>query len=235
VSLQKWLAISAGFAFVLSLSIGLLSGVNFLAALFRAVIGGAEFSGLVYGLYAVVKKYLPELLSAAESGRGDIRGEAPEGTVNIIVDDTPEFAGVQTDAEAEELGGDESSGVESSEDDSFGSRPEEVSEADFGDEFVEEVQKTGEAVSGSPGTRMRDISEGLELEDVDELPDLESFEGSFVPSAGADIQEAEGGNDLSDSPRPSRGGGSIDVMGEEHDTESIAKAVRTILKKDREG
>jgi hypothetical protein len=96
VSLQKWLAISAGFAFVLSLSIGLLSGVNFLAALFRAVMGGAVFSGLVYGLYAVVKKYLPELLSAAESGRGDIRGEAPEGTVNIIVDDTPEFAGVQT-------------------------------------------------------------------------------------------------------------------------------------------
>lgn len=223
MSLKKLFAVTGAIAFILSFSIGLLSGVTFLVVLFRAVVSAAGFSGLVYAISIVVKKYLPELLTVTE-GEKEARTVNAEGeNIDILLDE-------------EGYAVDGSSGGQNRE--SAGKKAEkgEASEAEFEEEFIEEVPEAESSDAAVPAdidsgeyTDIHDVEE-----DIDELPDLDVFEGSF----GSSLNGADGGEEVEDfsGPKRSKGGAdAIDILGGEQDTGSMAKAVRTILKKDREG
>ncbi len=223
MSLKKWLAVTGAIAFILSFSIGLLSGVTFFVVLFRAVVSGAGFSGLVYLISLVVKKYLPELLTVTKGGK-EASKVNPEGeNIDILLDDE----GYPVDA---------SSGEENRESAGEEAEEGEASEAEFEEEFIEEVPEAESSDTAVPPdtdsgeyTDIHDVEE-----DIDELPDLDVFEGSF----GSSLNGADGGEEAENFPGPQRskgGADAIDILGGEHDTGSMAKAVRTILKKDREG
>src|SRR6056297_5201 len=88
--------------------------------------------------------------------------------------------------------------------------------------------KSGDSLSS--GKTSSEYQEIEDLSDVDTLPDLEEFSDSFESVAAS--QESENGNN--------NGGGyssndSVDIMGDQQDPATVAKAVRTIIGKDQEG
>lgn len=84
--------IASGAAAILSILVGAVSGVGFLAIVLRALAGGIVFGAIVYGAFALFRRFLPELFSSeAESGSPEplvggavdivLPGEGPEVTV----------------------------------------------------------------------------------------------------------------------------------------------------------
>ena len=52
----------AGFAFIVSFLIGLISGVGFLSIIFRAFFSGLVFAGLSVGIVLLGRMFFPELV-----------------------------------------------------------------------------------------------------------------------------------------------------------------------------
>ncbi len=69
-----------------------------------------------------------------------------------------------------------------------------------------------------------DIGEILQSENPDELPNIEAFSDSFN---SAELEQNDGAS--------LTGSVSVDIMGQEEDPGTVAKAIRTIMKKDQEG
>jgi hypothetical protein len=87
----KWGGIAAGTAFALALILSLLLGqTNLPIALLRAVVFAALFFGLGIGIWALIKTFLPELLSAetADIATHLFSTGQTGSRVNITVDDT---------------------------------------------------------------------------------------------------------------------------------------------------
>jgi hypothetical protein len=72
-----------------------------------------------------------------------------------------------------------------------------------------------------------------DAENVDTLPDLEDFADSFEGVAAS--QEEGGGGEMGSYTGGGSSSSNVDVMGDHHDSETVAKAVRTLMKKDQEG
>ncbi len=75
-------------------------------------------------------------------------------------------------------------------------------------------------------------------DDVDSLPDLEDFADSFEGVASS--QDGEGNSDAGAASGSRSGDGfsssePVDVFGSQEDPETVAKALRTFMKKDQEG
>lgn len=61
--------IASGVAAILSIIVGAISGVGFLALVLRALVGGLVFGGLVYGALLLIRRFLPEFFDRqAEDG-----------------------------------------------------------------------------------------------------------------------------------------------------------------------
>jgi len=82
-----------------------------------------------------------------------------------------------------------------------------------------------------PSRDMERMSAMDSLGDMDTLPDMESFSSDFAE--GTFVEDNENGISPSESPRTR--GGEVDVAGMESSPDEIAKAVRTIMKKDDQG
>lgn len=238
-----------GFAFIISLLTGLISGVQFGVLLFRAILGGLVFAGLGFGGGYLIEKFLPELT----------RGESPSsskdtgGTVDIVVDDEEEetkasgavLAEGTEDSEREEgfEASQKASGQEAAsntvmfanaQSSKEGRSEEGMNEAgDDGENFVEEVEETAatedEETVESHHSETEDDGEVVEElteadDNVEALPEIDSFSDSF---SSEDLPDAEG--ELGGS-----GGSSetVDVMGEEQDPHTVAKAIQTMIKRD---
>ena len=87
----RWAFMAAIFGAVVSLLLGLVSGVGFGLVLVRALIFGAVFFGLGFALYFVVNTYFPEILYITED-TGTTTNEAGDGHISIAMDSMGEYA-----------------------------------------------------------------------------------------------------------------------------------------------
>ncbi len=236
--------VAAGAATALSALVGVIAGVGFLTLVARALLGGLALGATTYGVLFLLRATVPGILSpadpAAESetsaGEDALRGtnvdivlpgEAVSPESFLGADASPRYfadpaiakeSGASALAQESGLGEDEASDL-SPVDDASLLEPEEL------------VGGSAAAIpSGAGFERDRRPSPGFE--DLDVLPDLEGFSDSFTAS------EFSSGGSSSESGPKGRGSqaGSTARPGQEGlDPASLAKAVRTILKRDQKG
>lgn len=195
-------AFVGGAAFLLSVIVGALGGVAFGAILVRAFIAAILFAGGTAGGQIVIRRYLPELASPATESAPD-----PEvgRTVDVVVDDEVDLAEGEEIEDSEEVIGE----AEFADD-------EAQYAGDDSDEQVEELDEVSEdqPSDGDPAPEGELIEESEEVpkSGAANLPDLGSYEDSFVQSEGgfADAPETQSGDD----------------------PKIMAKAIRTILKRE---
>ncbi len=247
------------FAFVISLFSGIIGGVGFLTILFRAFLGAVIFGLLGGALLMLLERMIPELFeTAGTEDAEDVETEQGESgsNVDITLDEEAESYSPTPDASGGmEAGGLETGGMGSASPETASAETEaegDRQQNDFreeDDQFVEEVaENTAGEESGDSflphegGEHEPGGAEGFE--EVDTLPDLEDFADSFEGVA-ASQEEGSEGNFSSNSTAGSSGGlsnlgggassSSVEVNGDQHDPATVAKAVRTLMKKDQEG
>lgn len=217
---------AAGAAFILSLLVGLFSGVGFGMALLRALFLGAAFFGLAAGAQFAVGRFLPEL-----SGKGE--GEDPDDALGSRVDLS---VGDDGSAPLGAIYGSPSVGQ-----DGGGAAGETGSGLDQGGEggytgvadgYAAEASSTGStaSVEAPQGAASFEPARPPDLVgDVDVLPDLESMSDSFVAPLG-EASFAEAGPSRAGGGGSSGGGASGDF-----DAREMAAAIQTILKREQKG
>jgi hypothetical protein len=229
----KIAAVFAGVAFLLSLLVGLLSGNPFGAATFRALLLGVCFAGLGVGLRFVVTKYLPELAGGSQASERAPAGERESrGTkIDIVLPEEAPPVGVPeseaepvSDAELAEpvAGGDEDAGT-----DAEAETLSELSSELAGDE-PERPASGAEAEREPRGRRGENRGGAAERESeggLDSLPDISSLEVAAESDNGAREPSARRA-----SPTDALRGA---VSGQ--DPLTIARAIRTVLKRDEKG
>ncbi|ORC34256.1 hypothetical protein B4O97_13160 [Marispirochaeta aestuarii] len=197
----------AGFAFIASFLIGLISGVGFLSIIVRAFLSGLVFAGLGMGVALLGRTLFPELIPEnkksvdQDAGTEDEPEKSPGGSVDITLEDDETGRKFDTASGAGDL----------------------FSE---GDGFVEEIQAS---TSSEPDGSVSD-DEGEEavdsVEELDGLPSLDAFSDSFDSGWGSESDE-----------EPSSGGreSEVDILGETQNPGDVARAVKTMMKRDQEG
>ncbi|MFW6208142.1 MAG: hypothetical protein ACOC2P_02865 [Spirochaetota bacterium] len=220
---------SAAGAAVIAFIAGLFGRVDFLDLILRTLIGGAAFGLFGAGVSVLLMRFVPEIFeiqeveeeefAVASSETKNEGTQAQQGSnLNIVLDgDEYSYAGEAGDDLSSEPG-----------------REESALDLEEDEEFVEQVAESGqsanEARGGESQSQSTDYEEFEDLSDVDTLPDLEDFSDSFESVAAAqdsDGQLTGGGGYSSDE--------SVDIMGDQQDPATVAKAVRTIISKDQEG
>jgi hypothetical protein len=221
--------ICAVIGFVLSFLTGLLSGVSFSVVLVRAIILAVAFGGLAFGGKFLIQKFVPDLLSASPSESASASGgNAVDITVGGNEQDENPFAF--------------SAGADAGDIPDFA---REQHAGEIGDvtrpQDVQSVPDTGfqpdpflSAASGrSVPARAVQPSGDFSVESaggLDVLPDLADFIPQVTKKDGSEESEAE-----------SSGGGSreslfsaSDIKGatSSAETDTMAKAIRTILTRD---
>lgn len=224
----------AALAFVVCLFAGLLGGIPFGLILFRTLMGTALFALLGVGASWVIQRFIPDLLDVGGgTGRGREETAASGDEVDIMIPEENPHAraadmevGVEPAVEAPPSADSESlEGDEAEFGDAVGMDAGTAGEPDRGP--VGEVEPgegtPGEDTAGedmlgadTPGV---DAEEGFG--DLDSMPSLDSLEGAFAQTGNEqETTEAET---------------TINVMGQEQDTETAAKAIQTWLRKDTKG
>ena len=236
----KFSAYFAASAFVIALLTGALAGVGFGSLLVRAVLGAIVFAALGYGVYIVISTRLPELLSAGAATTSASQADGYGRNVDIVVDDDGEDDSLG-DGEDDELPAAEQAAQAVSpgdlEDDGEPGDLEEVAEdaesaAGDGDELVEEVEEVAApAAGGAPSDSEAATKNGTKDVDensVDTLPDIGGFAGDFESEGteGAEVVEED------DSDGGFGGSSRAQAQGIEQDPEVIAKALKTVIKRD---
>lgn len=221
----KWKIVvgGAGFGLVLSLVTGTISGVPFGILIFRAILWGVLFGCIAGALSYLISRYLPELLAIAPAGSKTDRDSGRNVDI-VLPDENPHVGEAEEEAEGE---------YERDELDEQGTTlTRGATEADEGvsTSLVEEVEELGaeeeESGRGSP----RRENQGGEAESAEELPELEGGDGMFSQRQGA-----VSNGDFDDISTISGGRPGLQVQGVEADPEDVAKAIRTVLKRDQKG
>lgn len=232
-------------AFLLSALIGAVSGAAFLAVLARALILAVVFAGLAAGAYWLIDRFLPDLLTGeggpgeesvfvdqASAGASDGVGRPPGRRVDISVDGELPAAGGRNRLEIEEAedpGFDEPSAV-------LDAEPGEGDDLPAGLDQSAEAGYTGEAsVRPIPGVRKPAKTTAARppalAGEVDILPDLESLSDSFI---SASVESALGGEENETYAPPTRGRSEPAQAGK-FESQEMASAIQTILKRDQKG
>ena len=192
---------SAGFAFLLSFLVGLLSRVGFGSLLLRALVSSLVFALLAVGAEMLFRTLFPELLPAAAGLVSEDSGddEAQDGS------ESDKQAGAAVDITLDDE-------KEPLEDGSFveeihGSAPE-SSEPDDAAEDMEEIESVET------------------VESMDELPSLDGFSDSF---------ESDYGDERGAGPSAPAHSRDVDVLGMTESSDEVAKAVKTMMKRDQKG
>ncbi len=225
--------VSAAFAaaaFLLSILSGALAGVGFGLLLLRAIIGAIAFAVVGAGVSIVVARYLPELRNLRGAEEPADSGRGIGGMVDIVIPEEP-AAGFADAAESAEFSGRREVGAATDETDDF-----------VADALVEEVEElSGDEPPDVPGRRPSKVSPGESSDSSDEaaemvseeesrelldadaerLPDIGGLAGSFDGETSQIAPESE-------ENRRSGSTGRDDM-----DPEMIARALRTVLKRDQ--
>jgi len=103
----KWGITAAIAAIIVSVGLGLLSGVSILHVFLRALIFGLVFFGFGFGLRFLINSFFPEILFMEDDSYTQESFDQPGSRVNITLDNTGEFAVPElykTPGEPDELG-----------------------------------------------------------------------------------------------------------------------------------
>jgi hypothetical protein len=197
-------AFAAGFAFILSLLIGLVNGSSLPALFLRPLILAILVFGLSVFISLLINRFLPELLDTkppaldiAPGSRIDIREEAPAvpGGFYARPDDSDEGL------------------------DDISDRVATVPDADEGIDPESQNGYTEERRESAP----------IGTDGFDVLPDLESLAGAFLPSSGNKADDAEE-YQSADAPLKPVGNKPRKLDGD-FNPKDLAAGIRTILKK----
>jgi hypothetical protein len=239
----KIAAVFAAGAFILSLITGLVAGNPFGVVIFRALLFGVVFAALGAGLRYVVKKFLPELLtqSTAKPVAAPPDESARRGTkVDIVLpEESPplqdlygaEARGAQgSEAEPETM---EALEGEPGEGDAPQTEAEAAALGELASELAEELppeegQETLEAAEGTDaGEALEgDVGAGQGDTDVDSLPDIANLETSDEPEEKGRSSSRRKAGTPEDAVRGAVSG---------QDPATIARAIRTVLRRDEKG
>lgn len=238
--------VAAAVGFVLSFLIGLFSGAAFPVFLLRAVIMALFFAAVAAGVHLLIQRFLPELLDSTGETAGD-QGEKTTGSVvdltvgeqeedpvlsfgsNDSPPETTEHAAQDADEAAAEPYGSDSLFNEDPDEvsDNSGtvSPVEEKSAAQQGSATVNESTGSEPApaagVQSPPGKKPKGAAAGLDV-----LPDIQDFVPDKTPESDDETDDAL-------AVEPVVHGFSVpDVTTDAVETETMAKAIRTILSKD---
>ena len=211
----KIIAISAALAFLFSFISGLLGQVSIGIIFLRAVSGALFFGAFGFGISILLRKYLPEIFElnsgfSSENSEGLGQVDMPSGMSSEADDSVSDRPVIDISI------GDEKEQAVSEESSDSRTLPVDGNSNNGENELVEEVAETGRTEESDDNNQVPG--------NLDALPDMGVFSNSFENSVSED-----GGN--SSSP----GAVTLDIMGEEQDPEFVAKAVRTMVKKDQEG
>jgi hypothetical protein len=230
-------AIFAAAAFVLSFLIGLFSGNFFGTVLFRAFLLGIAFGAIGVGVTFVVKKYLPELSGVAALTAPAASPEERHSVDITLQDETPigsaEDAEELESAEAAEPAGPESDAV--LEPAAAGDRGAMGAAAETDGEYELTERDAVKQAGGELEAEVSDADKGFStsgnLEPLPVFGDLGSY-GGFSKSSGA---QSEPVSTKPERPRPHRPINAAHGSLEQENPESLAKAIRTIIKRDERG
>ncbi len=214
-------------ALVLSFLIGLISGVVFSSILMRSVILALIAGVFAFAARELLLRFVPELFNDFnEAGdASSTEAEASGNKVNISIDDPidlkPEDSSLNADAGA-------SNNIESEDDiENDVEELEEIQEMAEAEEPspVSEVSSSPSVSSDDINTENRSLSDGEKAEELSELPDLQEF----IPA-----EEAIAGSEPEDFTQTGTGkfDVSADVDNTEIDTNIMAQAVKTVLRRD---
>jgi hypothetical protein len=252
----KTAAACAAGAFVLSLLIGLIAANPFGIAVSRAFLFALLFAGLGVGLRAVVKSYLPEAMGASRPA-ADAGAPAAGGTVDIVL---PEDEGLQREAfqgsagqgvgsmDAEDEPADVLDAAEADEPSQAEARvpgelaeelAEELPEAESGQAAARSGREGGHPSVGSPaGDEEAEEAQpedelprsvaNVDAGELDALPEIAELEPPSGPKNGpaARVPRSAVGKTPEDAVR--------NLLANE-DPATLARAIRTALKKDEKG
>lgn len=218
-------------AFSFSFILGIFARADFFMLLLRALLAGIFSSGLSIGAYFILDNFLPEFFNSSDfnidAGMENSTGKA----VDIVLDDDEaarEMASVQRKAELFR--------------NPFGDAPESRKSSLEGDAeslkddpILLKEENEGESESDEDNSSIPLAVQN----DLDVLPDLEGLSDTFIqPLQGdgdfqSDDRLKSAYQDLNDTPSQSttRSSGSSDGR----DTETIVKAVRTLMARDKKG
>jgi hypothetical protein len=239
--------IAAGAAFVVSFLISLASRVSFPALILRPLGFAVLFFGIVFIIYVLVSRFLPELLDETAETGGD--AGIPGSRIDISEPDDPgeaaSFSPVLPDSAAVPGNFAEAGDSEESLDDISGyvkndaevPRPaRNPAEAPLYGETLSDLDqeaKNGYTKESSPDifSASGERAGGTGAAEGDFLPDLDSLAGVFMPSSG------ENGNDTTEystaapakKPAPGRKG---QKMEGDFNPKDLAAGIRTILNKE---
>ena len=217
-------------AALLSTIVGAVSSVALGWILVRALLFGAILGGLAYGGARLLRSYLPGVLS-------DRQDEGAEGADSIFSDDQAP-AGSRVDIvlpgdeapAAEAAAEEEASNVEPVGDEALVAASGEGQEAEAVSLIGAGDQGELSAAVPPPPLRQERGSRHEGLEDLDVLPDLDGFTDSF---AAAEFGSGGSGGSAAPASRTEERPSARAQDG--LDPASLAKAVRTILKRDQKG
>jgi hypothetical protein len=159
-----------------------------------------------------------ELESVDEEGEGEGEGEAEEfSSLSATPSDSDDSDNIPASYDGfveevrEGLPPDEG-GVDGESDDD-----DEIQELESVDDEPSEMSSVADGTEEAPAAVAGDGS-------IDILPDMDDFGGTF----GSEVSEKAASGNASD-------GMPVDVMGEQHSTSEIVKAIQTVMKKDEKG
>ena len=220
-------------AMVLSLIAGFVGSVPFFTLIVRAVMSALLFGAFGAGAGYLLHTNLPELFETSHSlgkqeqeedlvlhENGSDRyeeehnagGRSRGGEVDIVVDDETDEAGSRDyNQSAQEDDGGPDSG------------------------FVEEVSENSDDYGSGEEKTLDSVQDLSQVDDVDVLPDLEGFDGSFQGSPGSsaigDVDDFPGNDGGKNSPSSDV----VDIMGQQESPAVVAGAIRTVMKRDQQG
>ncbi|MCK5672458.1 MAG: hypothetical protein KAH95_03735 [Spirochaetales bacterium] len=206
----KIIAASGTIAFLFSFISGLFGSVSLGVLFFRAVLGAIIFGVLGFGILILIRRFLPELFEL----KSGLTGESNEDFSNI-----ENVQSVSTDAE------------------------EPTPEKQVIDISIGEEVENSEPVLNTENSTVQVDDDSNSNEIVDEIVESEKTEDSdqipgnidVLPDMGEFSNSFESAENIDSNNSSSAGAVTLDIMGEEQDPELVARAVRTMVKKDQEG
>ena len=220
----RLIIIAALFAIIIAFLVGVLSSVPFLEILFRAFIGGILFAILGGGIYFVIEKYIPELLSAN-------RNNGKDNNVRNKDADNIEDTNDNRDGEVDIILPEENPHVNEEDVDVLEGMPENTSaklnKEEISEEFEEEYsteEKSGEVEKTDDIPEETDEMKSAGAFELDALPNIDSL-GSITENSNMN----KGDNVIEQTSK------NINISGTEQNPEDAAKAIKTWLNKDKEG
>ncbi|MCL1815950.1 MAG: hypothetical protein FWG27_09065 [Treponema sp.] len=214
---------AAGSAFVLSLIIGLLSGVGFLSVLFRAIIFAIVFFVLSCLVFWLVAQFMPELLSDPED---DLGFSGPGSRVDISVGEGPIVGAFPAD-NSEKV--DDIAGRPSTIAAAAASPLDQGGNEGYNEKRVFAADLRPAAGSASSLDESFDLDVSLGTGKAEALPDIGGIGESVTAGSTEEVTF-----DSSEPRRPKSSSRKSEMAGDFNPKE-LAQAIQTVLKKDEKG